>query len=49
MRNANVQKLMNEFGFDELTAWRHERDRKIVERRYAYQNRRRGWQSESQR
>ena len=31
--------LMDTYGWSELTAWRHVRDREIIRRRYAYQNR----------
>ena len=35
MRELNRLRL--EHGFDELTAWRHMRDREILRRQYAYQ------------
>lgn len=31
--------LMDTYGWSELTAWRHVRDREILRRKYAYQNR----------
>jgi hypothetical protein len=34
-----IQKLCEEFGFDELTAWRHLRDQAILRRRVDYQAR----------
>lgn len=38
MINAKVAQVMDEFGFDELTAWRHLRDREILRRRFKYQD-----------
>ena len=34
-----IKKLCEEFGFDELTAWRHLRDQAILRRRVDYQAR----------
>jgi hypothetical protein len=34
-----IRKLCEEFGFDELTAWRHLRDQEILRRRFEYQDR----------
>ena len=39
--SERVQKLCEEFGFDELTAWRHLRDQAILRRRVDYQHRER--------
>lgn len=35
--NQRIAKLCEEFGLDELTAWRHLRDQEILRRRYQYQ------------
>lgn len=37
--NKEMQYLIDTYGWSELTAWRHVRDREILRRRYAYQNR----------
>lgn len=37
--NSEILYLMQRFGFDELTAWRHIREREIARRRYSYQAR----------
>lgn len=37
IHNSEMRRLMDEHGFDELTAWRVVRDREIVRRRYRYQ------------
>lgn len=38
--NQKIQALCEQFGFDELTAWRHLRDREILRRRFGYQDER---------
>lgn len=38
---TDQQYLMDTYGFDQLTAWRHLRDRAILRERYAYQSRER--------
>jgi hypothetical protein len=35
--NEKIRAVMEQFGFDELTAWRHLRDQEILRRRYRYQ------------
>lgn len=40
IRNQEIERLQTEYGFDYLTAWRHLRDRAILQRRLAYQNER---------
>jgi hypothetical protein len=32
-----IREAMEQFGFDELTAWRHLRDQEILRRQYRYQ------------
>lgn len=39
IQNQEIRRLMDRFGFDELTAWRHLRDRRIAQDKLAYQNR----------
>lgn len=36
-----MRHLMDNYGFDQLTAWRHERDRAILRDRLAYQGKER--------
>lgn len=36
--NTKVRQVMIDLGVDELTAWRHVRDREILRRRFQYQN-----------
>jgi hypothetical protein len=31
-----IREVMEQFGYDELTAWRHLRDREILRRQYRY-------------
>ena len=38
IHNSEVRRVMLEHGLDELTAWRHVRDREILRRRFQYQN-----------
>lgn len=35
--NAQMSYLMKTYGFDQLTAWRHVRDREILRKKFEYQ------------
>jgi hypothetical protein len=39
IHNQKIEKLCEMHGFDTVTAWRHLRDREILRRRFAYQDR----------
>jgi hypothetical protein len=37
--NPKIERLMDQHGFDELTAWRHLRDQERARKLYSYQER----------